>query len=72
MIVDNVNQIDEKKDVMFQEVDIVKEKNDVDSGINYKKDERQILFQSRKKNFQNEGLNVILYYVGFVIIFCDL
>lgn len=40
MTVDNANQIDEKKDVTFQEVDIVKEKNDADSGINYKKDER--------------------------------
>lgn len=59
MTVDNANQIDEKKDVTFQEVDIVKEKNDADSGINYKKDERYTLLQSRKKNFQKEASNVI-------------
>lgn len=72
MTVDNANQIDEKKDVTFQEVDIVKEKNDADSGINYKKDERYTLLQSRKKNFQNEGSNVISHHAGFVTTLCDL
>lgn len=54
MTVDNANQIDEKKDVTFQEVDIVKEKNDADSGINYKKDERMSAVDLLREDKDNE------------------
>lgn len=54
MTVDNANQIDEKKDVTFQEVDIVKEKNNADSGINYKKDERMSAVDLLREDKDNE------------------